>query len=52
MEKNCKVVVIACNTATAAALESLKKRYPIPIIGVINAGVKEALKLKQYSLKH
>ncbi|STO31828.1 Glutamate racemase [Fusobacterium necrogenes] len=45
MEKNCKVVVIACNTATAAALESLKKRYPIPIIGVINAGVKEALKL-------
>lgn len=45
VEKNCKAVVVACNTATAAALESLKSRYSIPIIGVIDAGVKGALKL-------
>lgn len=41
----CKAVVVACNTATAAALDSLKNRYSIPIIGVIDAGVKRALKV-------
>lgn len=36
---NCKAIVIACNTATAAALEMLSSSYKIPIIGMINAGV-------------
>lgn len=43
----CKAVVVACNTATAAALDSLKNRYSIPIIGVIDAGVKRALKVSK-----
>lgn len=43
MEKNCKAVVIACNTATAAALDLLRTTYPIPIIGVIAAGAKKAI---------
>lgn len=34
MEKDCDAVVIACNTATAAAAEYLRKKYPIPIIGI------------------
>ena len=42
---NCKAVVVACNTATAAALDKLKNTYSIPIIGVISAGVKGALKV-------
>lgn len=44
---NCKAVVIACNTATAAALEKLKENYSIPIIGVISAGAKAAVKITQ-----
>lgn len=31
----CKAIVIACNTATAAAIETLRKKYPTtPIIGL------------------
>lgn len=33
--QNCKAIVIACNTATAAAVIPLRKKYPeIPIIGL------------------
>ncbi len=32
---NCKLIVIACNTATAAAIETLRERYPqVPIVGM------------------
>ncbi|MBU3174145.1 glutamate racemase [Clostridium estertheticum] len=35
LEKDVKVVVIACNTATSAAIDALRKRYKdIPIIGI------------------
>ncbi|MFI3210821.1 MAG: glutamate racemase, partial [Peptostreptococcaceae bacterium] len=40
ISKNVKVVVIACNTATAMALDLARKKYSIPIIGVIKAGSK------------
>ncbi|MEG0135268.1 MAG: glutamate racemase [Cetobacterium sp.] len=36
-------IVIACNTATAASLEAMQETFPIPIIGVIEPGVKSAL---------
>ena len=39
-----KMLVIACNTATAAALESLQKYMPFPVLGVINAGARAAIK--------
>lgn len=38
-----KLVVIACNTATAAALESLRLRTEVPIVGVIDAGVRSLI---------
>lgn len=38
-----KVIVVACNTATAHALPSLHEKYRIPILGVIEAGVEAAL---------
>lgn len=38
-----KLLVIACNTATAAALESIRTCIPIPVIGVIYPGVRAAL---------
>lgn len=33
--KNCKLIVVACNTATIAAVEALRKKLSIPIIGVV-----------------
>ncbi len=39
-----KIIVIACNTATAAAIDIAQSEYDIPIIGVIRPGVRAALK--------
>ncbi len=36
--KNVKAIVIACNTASAYALDTVAKEVDIPIIGVIHAG--------------
>lgn len=38
-----KMLVIACNTATATMLQEAKDRLPIPVIGVIQPGVRAAL---------
>ncbi|WP_327785597.1 glutamate racemase [Enterococcus sp. CSURQ0835] len=39
-----KMLVIACNTATAVALDEIKKNVDIPVIGVIEPGARAALK--------
>ncbi|CAH2716299.1 MULTISPECIES: glutamate racemase [Neobacillus] len=44
LEKNIKMLVIACNTATAAALDDIRKELSIPVIGVINPGARAAIK--------
>ncbi|MCI6886485.1 MAG: glutamate racemase [Lachnospiraceae bacterium] len=41
--KGVKAIVIACNTASAHALETVQKESDIPIIGVINAGARAAV---------
>ena len=41
--KNVKTIVIACNTASALALDALEKETDVPIIGVVKPGVKAAL---------
>lgn len=38
-----KLLVVACNTATAAAFSILRKRYPFPVLGVIGPGAAEAV---------
>lgn len=38
-----KAVVIACNTASATALEEVEKDLDIPIIGVVRAGARAAV---------
>ena len=43
ISKNIKLVVIACNTATASALEEVSKYFDIPIIGVVMPGVESAI---------
>ena len=35
-----KLVVVACNTAAAAALTELQAEYPVPVVGVIEPGVR------------
>jgi glutamate racemase len=41
-EQDCKVIVVACNTATAAAVEALREALPhIPVVG-IEPGIKPA----------
>ncbi|MDQ3833688.1 MAG: glutamate racemase [Actinomycetota bacterium] len=40
---NVKIVVVACNTATAAALEAAQAEYDIPIVGVIVPGARAAV---------
>lgn len=43
VSQNVKALVVACNTASALALESLKSYLSIPVVGVIEPGVKAAL---------
>ncbi len=44
LSRNVKMIVIACNTSSAAALPILEQENTIPIIGVINAGARAACK--------
>ncbi|WP_409251557.1 glutamate racemase [Bacillus sp. SCS-153A] len=44
MNYNIKMLVIACNTATAVVLEELQEMLPIPVVGVIQPGARAALK--------
>jgi glutamate racemase len=39
-----KLLVVACNTATAAALDALRRECPVPVIGVIEPGVRATVK--------
>jgi glutamate racemase len=41
--KNVKAIVIACNTASAFALDELRKETKLPVIGVIIPGAKTAV---------
>lgn len=45
MAKDIKMVVIACNTATAFTLKLLQEKLPIPVIGVIQPGARAAIKM-------
>jgi glutamate racemase len=40
---NVKMVVVACNNASAAALDALRFEHDIPIVGVIDPGVRALL---------
>jgi len=42
-QQGAELLVIACNTATALALEDIQRALPIPVIGVIQPGAQAAL---------
>jgi glutamate racemase len=41
-ERGCEYLVIACNTATALALEDIRRAVKVPVLGVIEPGVQAA----------
>jgi|SRR5688572_21366563 glutamate racemase len=43
LERGVKMVVVACNTATADALPQLQSEFELPIVGVIEPGVRAAI---------
>jgi len=44
LTQNIKAVVIACNTASSMALETVKEVFDLPIIGVVEPGAAHAVK--------
>ena len=42
--QNVKMIIMACNTSSALALETVRKEYDVPILGVILPGAKAAVK--------
>lgn len=48
LEENCKIIVVACNTATTNAIKELREKYDIPFIGIEPAIKPAAI----YSKKH
>jgi glutamate racemase len=44
LERDVKVVVVACNSATAAALREVAAAVPVPVVGVIDPAVRAAIR--------
>lgn len=44
ISKGVKAIVVACNTASALALDEIKKEIDIPIIGVVKPGARTAVR--------
>lgn len=42
VDRGCKMIVIACNTATAAFLHDARERYSVPVVEVIQPAVRRA----------
>lgn len=43
VERNVKMIVIACNTATAAGLKHAQQVFDVPIVGVVEPGSRAAM---------
>lgn len=43
IKKNVKLIIVACNTASSVALDTLREKFDIPIIGMIEPGANLAL---------
>lgn len=44
-QRGCEYLVIACNTATALALEDIRRAVSVPVLGVIEPGARAAKRL-------
>lgn len=50
LEKNCKLIVVACNTATTNAISILRNNYDVPFIGIEPAIKSAALNTKSKAI--
>ena len=50
LEQNCKIIIVACNTATTNAIKELRSKYEIPFIGIEPAIKPAALKSKTQTI--
>ena len=44
LSQEIKLLVVACNTASAVSLDAVKKEFPLPVIGVIDPGARAAVR--------
>jgi glutamate racemase len=44
MTKDVKMIVVACNTVSAVAIDEVKSRFSIPVLGVIEPGARAAVR--------
>jgi glutamate racemase len=47
VDRGARLVVVACNSAAAAALDTLAARLPVPVVGVIEPGLRAALRVSR-----
>jgi glutamate racemase len=47
VDRGARIVVVACNSATAAALDTLAGRLPVPVVGVIEPGLRAAIRVSE-----
>jgi len=45
LKHGAKLVVVACNTASAVAMEDLRRRYRLPILGVVEPAIAAAVRV-------
>jgi len=50
LEKECKLIVVACNTATTNAIKELREKYNVPFIGIEPAIKPAALHSKTHTI--
>jgi glutamate racemase len=44
VDQGARLIVVACNSAASAGLDTLRERLPVPVIGVIEPGIRAAVK--------
>lgn len=47
VKRDIKLLVVACNTASAVALNGLKRHFDIPVVGVIEPGARRAVEVSR-----
>jgi glutamate racemase len=45
VDRGAKYIVIACYSSASVALDIIRKKFPVPVIGVIEPGVRKALQM-------
>ena len=47
LKRRIKLLVVACNTASAFALDTLRDRLEVPVVGVVEPGARAALEITE-----